>query len=254
MAETKTDKRSKPVAFPRYIEVAEILQGEIKTGVFLLEQLLPTEQVLCQRFSASRFTVREALKRLIDNGMVSRRQGSGTRVIATQPNENFVQQIVTIDELLQYSSDTRLSVTNDETVTTDIALATMLQSSSGESWHKVESLRLHNDEQKICWTDIYVRPEFKSVVNYIGKDSTPVFKLIEKHFDINSQEVNVQIQAGSMSKHHAQALSVEENTPMLIVIRRYRDGNGRIYEVSVSEHPAERFSYSINLTKQVKGN
>jgi len=254
MAETKINKASASAVLPRYLEVAGVLQREIESGLFVLEQLLPTEQALCQRFSASRFTIREALKRLMDNGMVNRRQGSGTRVIATRPSENFVQQLDTIDELLQYSTDTRLSVINNETVTTDIALASMLQSSSGEDWHKIESLRLLNDQQKICWTDIYVRPEYKSVVNYIGKDSTPVFKLVENHFGIISREVNVQIQAGSMSKQHAQALSVEEETPMLIVIRRYHDENGRIYEVSVSEHPAERFSYSINLTKQIKGN
>ncbi len=238
---------------PRYIEVAEVLQDEIQTGVFALDQLLPTEQVLCQRFSASRFTIREALKRLIDSGMVSRRQGSGTRVTATSPRENYVQELASIDELLQYSPETRLSVIDNEIVTADIALANLLQASPGEEWHKIESLRFLNTQQKICWTDIYVRPEFKNIVNYIGKESTPVFKLIEKHFGVVSREVSVQIQAGSMSKQHAQALSVEPGSPMLIVIRRYRDDKGRIYEVSVSEHPAERFSYSINLTKQTKG-
>lgn len=230
-----------------------MLEAEIGAGGFEIGDLLPTELELCERFDASRFTIREALKRLMDKGLVSRRQGSGTRVIATRASENFIQELLSLDELLQYSGDTRLTVTNSELITTDIALATLLQSSSGEGWQKIESVRYLGGKQAICWTDIYVRPEYKSLTNLIGKDSTPVFKLLESEFAVSPREVNVQIQAGSMSKAHAEALSVPEGSPMLIVIRRYRDDAGRIYEISVSEHPAERFSYSFNLTKQSKG-
>ena len=37
----------------------------------------PTESELCDEFNASRFTVREALRRLVEQGMVQRRQGAG---------------------------------------------------------------------------------------------------------------------------------------------------------------------------------
>jgi hypothetical protein len=32
------------------------------------------------------------------------------------------------------------------------------------------------------------------------------------------------------------------------MVRRYRDEQGLLLEVSVSEHPASRFSYSFNLS------
>ncbi len=43
---------------------------------------LPTESELCEEFNASRFTVREALRRLVAQGMVQRRQGAGSIVVA----------------------------------------------------------------------------------------------------------------------------------------------------------------------------
>ena len=62
----------------RYRVIAGALQERIATGEFDVGHLLPTEAELCDEFRASRFTVREALRRLEDAGLVARRQGSGT--------------------------------------------------------------------------------------------------------------------------------------------------------------------------------
>jgi GntR family transcriptional regulator len=53
----------------------EIIRGTLKPGA-----QLPTERELCERFSASRITVRRALQILSDEMLVVRRQGSGTYV------------------------------------------------------------------------------------------------------------------------------------------------------------------------------
>src|SRR3546814_19168491 len=66
-----------PKSQPRYLEVADALLADIMAGQFPVGTMLPTEIELCGRFDVSRFTVREALRRLDEMGLVSRRQGSG---------------------------------------------------------------------------------------------------------------------------------------------------------------------------------
>ena len=46
---------------PKYQSVADSLRQEIENGVYSGKRLLPTEQLLCQRFQISRQTVRRAL-------------------------------------------------------------------------------------------------------------------------------------------------------------------------------------------------
>lgn len=65
---------------PKYQTVADSLRQEIESGQYSERQLLPTEQVLCQRFQISRQTVRRALSLLEDEGLITRRQGSGSRL------------------------------------------------------------------------------------------------------------------------------------------------------------------------------
>ena len=65
---------------PKYQSVANSLRLEIENGLYNSKQLLPTEQLLCQRFQISRQTVRRALSVLEDEGLITRRQGSGSHL------------------------------------------------------------------------------------------------------------------------------------------------------------------------------
>lgn len=65
---------------PKYQSIANSLRQEIESGQYSSKQLLPTEQLLCQRFQISRQTVRRALSLLEEEGLIVRRQGSGSRV------------------------------------------------------------------------------------------------------------------------------------------------------------------------------
>src|ERR1035441_3716066 len=49
---------------PRYAAVAKALILEIERGRFPVGEKLPTEQEICERFGISRFTAREAIRRL----------------------------------------------------------------------------------------------------------------------------------------------------------------------------------------------
>ena len=65
---------------PKYQAIADSLRQEIENGSYSGKQLLPTEQLLCQRFQISRQTVRRALSVLEDEGLITRRQGSGSHL------------------------------------------------------------------------------------------------------------------------------------------------------------------------------
>lgn len=65
---------------PKYQFIADSLRQEIEKGRYNDGQPLPTEQLLCQRFQISRQTVRRALSLLEDEGLIVRRQGSGSRL------------------------------------------------------------------------------------------------------------------------------------------------------------------------------
>jgi len=61
------------------------LRDDLQRGVYKEGDRLPTEKELCDRFGTSRPTVRRAISRLVADGIVSVRKGSGAFVRAAAP-------------------------------------------------------------------------------------------------------------------------------------------------------------------------
>src|SRR5690349_22779163 len=68
---------------PMYRYIADDLRAKIKSGELAPNAKLPTEGELSEQYEASRNTVREAIRRLTDEGLLESRPGQGTFVART---------------------------------------------------------------------------------------------------------------------------------------------------------------------------
>ena len=116
---------------PRYRQLAQTLINEIESGRYPVGGLLPTEFELCEQFGASRFTVREAIKQLVQLGLVDRQPGVGTRVKIAQPASEYRQVMQRLADLQQYSAQTELDVFHAKTVELDKELCQLVRGTLG---------------------------------------------------------------------------------------------------------------------------
>ncbi|BEV72881.1 MULTISPECIES: GntR family transcriptional regulator [unclassified Paludibacterium] len=63
---------------PLYLQLARKLAEAINAGWWQADEALPSERTLCEALAISRVTARKALDILLDQGLISRRHGSGT--------------------------------------------------------------------------------------------------------------------------------------------------------------------------------
>lgn len=82
-------QRSSPVPF--YFQLAELLEQEIASDRWPAGTRLPSEPELCRHFALSRTTVRQALMRLEQRGLIDRLKGQGTFVRQAQPGMWLLQ-------------------------------------------------------------------------------------------------------------------------------------------------------------------
>ncbi len=235
---------------PRYRQVADDLIGEIRGGRLRVGQTLPGELELGEHFGVSRHTVREALRRLEELGLIARHQGIGTVVLARESSQSYVQMVRSPAQLMQYPPDTRLAVASSGEVTADRKTARLLGCTTGTRWFLIRAIRrLQPSGPAICWSDIYLLPEYAGVLESIGRRSPPIYELVEQRFGEQIASVQVDLFAGAIAAERARPLREETGTPSLTHVRRYTGRNRRIFEVSVSEHPAGRFTYSLELRR-----
>ncbi|MCU0886975.1 MAG: GntR family transcriptional regulator [Rubritepida sp.] len=235
---------------PRYLQVADVLRRRLREGAWPVGAMLPTETDLCADFAVSRHTVREALRLLAEDGLVARRQGSGTTVLSPTPPERFVQDISSMSELLQYPEETRLTVLRAREFSADADAARRLDCAEGERWLRVEAIRRTRvTSAPLCSTTLTIRPEHAAALDDVGVQPGPVYALIERRFGVSAAAIEVDIEAINITAAQADMLEVEPGAPALLIRRRYRDAKGRVFELSESAHPAPRFTYRATLRR-----
>ncbi len=235
---------------PRYRKVAEALLADIQSGRLAVGATLPGEIELTEKFGVSRHTVREALRRLEQLGLIGRRPGVGTAVLARQPQNTYIQSVRTPAALLQYPPGACLQVQTQQPLRASRQLARLIGCKAGADWIRISCLRVFEDARPpLNWVDLFVQPRFAAIVADLGGGGVPVYQLIERRYGIKVQRVDVSVMARNLPAHMSDALQVAAGSPSLTVVRRYHDEAGELFQASVSEHPGERFTYSLSLER-----
>ncbi len=85
-----------------YYQVETYIRTKIESGEWPSGFKLPTETELCQYFGVSRTTIRQAVNKMVEGGLLMRKQGSGTYVtqpaysrnrLSTQPSDSVCKYI-----------------------------------------------------------------------------------------------------------------------------------------------------------------
>jgi DNA-binding GntR family transcriptional regulator len=229
---------------PRYVQLAATLLSEIRSGRYPVGSLLPTEFELCDEFGVSRFTARAAVKLLVQQGLVVRSRGIGSRVRETAPQAQYTQTMSDITDLRQYAHETSFEVETCTLVRLGEAEAERLRAGLGETWLQVQGLRyLAGEGPPLCHTEAWIAPRFRSVTGIEGRMMQPLYQLIEEQFGCTIVTVEQEIRATILDPAQARRLGVARRSAGLWLARRYLDEHGELAELAVSLHPAERFTY-----------
>ena len=235
---------------PLYRQISDNLLVGIREGKFPVGSFLPGELELIDRFDASRHTIREALRVLEDMGLVKRQRGRGTLVLSTEASPAFVQMVRSPSELFSYPDTSIFRSLSDDRIKADKPLAKELGCQVGDEWVQISGLRTLGEEgMPICLADVYVIPEYGSIAQRLGASSRPVYEMIAETFKESIENITIRLTAGVLSDRKAAVLGVEPGSPSLSVSRFYEGRGGRIFEVSISEHPASNFSYTFEFTR-----
>jgi GntR family transcriptional regulator len=140
---------------PRYLMLAREIVREIRSGAYPVGALLPAESELSVRIGVSRFTVREAIRKLTEAGL--------TRVEG-RISSPLCAIYRSIEDFWQYVADTRLHVLKRTKTRTPLANADLPD--LGEDWPTIEGYRYRKTlANRICWTRIFINP-FYTATSY----------------------------------------------------------------------------------------
>lgn len=233
---------------PRYLELADDLRRQILDGS-LPSDGFPTESALCSSYGVSRFTVREALRTLQNEGLIQRRRGSGTVIQPAAARGGALHQpLSNVAEILQYARDSSFLFQRDGDAVLPRVIAEQAGVSVGGRWARFRGIRTRAGEAgPIAVTDAYIHPALCDIADAIDVAADTIFRQVERLARVRIAHITQDIQAVPASADIAAALNVPRRSACLRILRCYLDQDGRAIEISASHHPGTRFAYNMHI-------
>ncbi len=246
--ETKGAKTGRCKPQWRHQALAETLRQRIASGEFPVGTALPTERDIAAAEKVSRATVREALRFLENQGMIRRRQGSGTVVIASAPQQ-LRMQLNSLEALLAYPRGTEVEMLKSEALAPDDPVIHDLSLDAEGPWRNIAfRRRMRQDGAPVAHISVFLQENYAGVEADIPSGQGAVFELVEKRYGVHPAEAVVRIEAMAVRGPLAAELDVEEGTAAVRIHRRYYDAGGRLYQVSEAVYPQDRYAFETVIS------
>jgi DNA-binding GntR family transcriptional regulator len=223
---------------PRYVDVTEVLRDRIESGYYPVGSRLPTEAQLTEEFDVSRSTIRLALSAIEEAGLIDRRQGSGTTVLAQRPLVRYVLSATTEDDILRYASETVLEFLGPATPV-PFADARRLQLGDPDRWVRIRGIR----------RDRHNGPALGISTVFLAASLAGPAERLRQH-GLTVTHIEQEITATLLAEDEARALDAHAGAPALAIVRRYFSAEAGLFEIAENIHPAERFSYALRLERE----
>lgn len=235
----------------RHHDIANRIVSHIKSGRFAVGTWLPGEQQLAQEFNVSRSTVRAALAALQSLGLIERRQGAGTLVVAGEASPVYIHSMRARGDLLQFAGPSERTIVSAEEIVADELLAPRLDNRPGRRWLNIgQTRRIQDQEGPICWTDVYIPINYKDVLEDAKTYSGLIYTLIEQKHNVTITEIVQTIRAVDIPEHLRGHFNEDIDSKALELTRRYRNSRHECEMVSISVLPDRYYSYEITMTRQ----
>lgn len=248
-ANQATRTRDEP-SLPLYRRIHATLKDRIVSGRYEVDCPLPTEAKLSAEFKASRFTIREALRGLAEQGFVRRRPRSGTVVVTREPSTNYTQSVRSIEDLFQIAITTHYVMLATNEVILNGHIAASIGGKADETWIRIDGVRWDRPGGRpICYIESYVPIRHAAIVPEFAETKGPLYGLLERRSGERIEEVTQDISALVMSDEATRALGLASQSLSLRLLRRYTTKSGTLI-ASFNWHRADEFSYRMQLHRR----
>ncbi|MFF7138592.1 GntR family transcriptional regulator [Streptomyces sp. SAI-126] len=231
---------------PLWYQVSQSLRASILGRSPQDPLRLPTEEQLAGHYGVSVLTMRQALKELEDEGLITRHRRRGTFIEPDARRSTPIRLLGSVDAIVAQQSGmtTELLEHGKSPVPRELA----------EHFPDLDEVaayhRLRSDEQTGEPTNHarnYVRPELAARIDPADLARRPMTKVLRDVLGADISRITDTVEARLADPETARLLHVPLLSPILHYTGLTYDTEGRVLDAAVIHYRGDRFSFSVTL-------
>lgn len=232
---------------PLHLQAEELLRKIIEMDTFKKGNMLPNEVDLAEQLGISRNTLRQAINKLVFEGLLDRKRGVGTKVV----RKGIISGI---KNWLSFSQEMRMlgvKIRNYELfvgfkAAKDEEIANFFNIHPNDKCLVLERVR-GNEQYPFVFFISYFNPAIP--LNCETKFDNPLYELLEKDHNIVVKTSKDELTATLAGDFIAKKLDIKPTDPILVRKRFVYDQNNMPIEYNIGYHKADSFTYTIEAQR-----
>jgi GntR family transcriptional regulator len=231
---------------PLWYQVSQSLRASILGRAQDASLRLPTEEQLAAHYGVSVLTMRQALKELETEGLISRHRRRGTFIEPRARRVSPVRLLGSIDAIVAQQSGERTTVLGHGPQ----ALRGDLVEYFPECTEVVGYRRLRCDDdsgEPTNWAENAVHPEVAARLDAADLERWPMTKVLRDRVGVRIARITDTVEARLADPVTAELLQVPLLSPILFYTGVTYDESGRVVDVAQIRYRGDRFSFSVTV-------
>jgi len=233
---------------PLHIQAEELLRKLIESQEYVDGKLLPNEVELSKKLAISRTTLRQALNKLVYDGLLTRKKGVGTKVTESKSFSSKSKNWLSFSQEMEARG---IPIKNFELhvswVFPDEKLANFFEIKRDIKVLKMVRLR-GRQEGPFVYFESYFHPR----VELTGEEDfkRPLYEMLEKEHNIIAMISKEEISARIADAFMAEKLETEVGAAILFRKRFVYDINEKPIEYNLGNYKADSFIYTVESRRE----
>lgn len=230
---------------PLYQQLYHTIYEQIVAGKWNPGDKIPSEGQLCSQYGVSRVTVRAAIEKLAEDGLLIKRHGKGTYVampvfVETMAGGSFTKSC------LQSNTVPHTEVRSISTVPAPEAVALALQVEEGESVHQVCRIRFTDGVAVIYEVDFFRQQDTFVLEADIG--TMPMSEIISSRTGLFIREFKDMFDVSPANEDQAKVFDCPVGTPLLLVQQVVMGDGRQILYYNEQYILSQRYRYVVSYS------
>lgn len=231
-----------------YIQIKDLLVSRIGKGEWLPGKVIPSEVSLAREFGVSQGTVRTAITELVEQNVLTRKQGIGT-FVSTHNNERALFHFFHITDNKGHKVLPDSNVLKCYRKPATVYESSRLQIDRGVEVVKIDRVRSLSGKPTLV--ENITLPA--SLFSDLGKDGNyqlpnTLYQLYEKQYGIAIHSADEQIRAVKASRYDCSVLGLQPDTPLLSIERVARTLDKTPIELRISRCSTKNYYYHNSIS------
>ncbi|MEW9124989.1 HTH-type transcriptional repressor yvoA [Proteiniborus sp. DW1] len=238
---------NKESRIPLYYQLMDIIIEMIEEGYLSENDQLPSERELCETYSVSRSTVRQAIQELEKEGYIYREHGKGTFVSPEKFKQDLLSFYSFTDEMKKIGKTPSSQVLDFKVIKCSDELAKKMNLASGDEVYMFTRLRLADNEPMMLETSYVPCDRFPGLTKE-QLEQNAMYEIFTKKYNAVFTCAEEIFQSVLTREDEAVLLLYRTGLPAMM-IERITHENDMIIEYTKGIARGDRFKYHVLLKK-----